>query len=247
MLPRCCNHADELGELQSKAEDLDIALIDKKIDSMMPELGFSPEDNDRLVRMLRAPTLCAAPAGPAAVLGLAGVVACGCYCWRLLCGLRLPALTNSRLGQARAARPAGFPLWGGVRRRRHSRPSAWRMQVASFSGGWQMRMGLGKLLLKDPELLLLDEPTNHLDLDAIEWLEGERERAAGGGQGSSGQLGGRALDSSWGPGAGGGGNLASGSWQRAGRRQLWSQPGACTADSQAASSPTHATSVSQAT
>ncbi|EFN51164.1 hypothetical protein CHLNCDRAFT_28318, partial [Chlorella variabilis] len=44
--------------------------------------------------------------------------------------------------------------------------------VASYSGGWQMRMCLGKILLKDPDLLLLDEPTNHLDLDAIEWLEG---------------------------------------------------------------------------
>ena len=44
--------------------------------------------------------------------------------------------------------------------------------VASYSGGWQMRMCLGKILLQQPDLLLLDEPTNHLDLDAIEWLEG---------------------------------------------------------------------------
>ena len=43
------------------------------------------------------------------------------------------------------------------------------------SGGWQMRMCLGKILLQDPDLLLLDEPTNHLDLDAIEWLEGLRQ------------------------------------------------------------------------
>ncbi len=43
--------------------------------------------------------------------------------------------------------------------------------VSSFSGGWQMRMGLGKVMLKAPDLLLLDEPTNHLDLETIEWLE----------------------------------------------------------------------------
>ncbi|NEQ50483.1 MAG: ABC-F family ATP-binding cassette domain-containing protein [Leptolyngbya sp. SIO3F4] len=43
--------------------------------------------------------------------------------------------------------------------------------VSSFSGGWQMRMGLGKVMLRAPDLLLLDEPTNHLDLETIEWLE----------------------------------------------------------------------------
>ncbi|KAL8151870.1 hypothetical protein V2J09_021678 [Rumex salicifolius] len=82
---------DEFDNLQRKAQAVDLDLVEAKVSKLMPELGFSPEDSDRL--------------------------------------------------------------------------------VASFSGGWQMRMCLGKILLQDPDLLLLDEPTNHLDLDTIEWLE----------------------------------------------------------------------------
>jgi ATP-binding cassette subfamily F protein 3 len=51
------------------------------------------------------------------------------------------------------------------------KPEEFTKKVVEFSGGWQMRIELAKLLLQKPTLMLLDEPTNHLDIESIMWLE----------------------------------------------------------------------------
>ena len=52
------------------------------------------------------------------------------------------------------------------------KPADLAQSTLHFSGGWQMRIALAKLLIRNPEVLLLDEPTNHLDLESVKWLEG---------------------------------------------------------------------------
>jgi ATP-binding cassette subfamily F protein 3 len=47
----------------------------------------------------------------------------------------------------------------------------WTKPLNTFSSGWQMRVELAKILLKNPDVILLDEPTNHLDIESIQWLE----------------------------------------------------------------------------
>ena len=68
-------------------------------------------------------------------------------------------------GHAAAARAAALLHGLGFVSEQHSKP------VATFSGGWRMRLNLAQALMCRSDLLLLDEPTNHLDLDAVLWLE----------------------------------------------------------------------------
>ncbi|HEV8096090.1 MAG TPA: ATP-binding cassette domain-containing protein, partial [Burkholderiales bacterium] len=76
-------------------------------------------------------------------------------------------------GYSARARAASLLSGLGFTSARHDDP------VASFSGGWRMRLNLAQALMTRSDLLLLDEPTNHLDLDAVLWLEEWLQRYAG--------------------------------------------------------------------
>jgi ATP-binding cassette subfamily F protein 3 len=76
-------------------------------------------------------------------------------------------------GYSARARAASLLSGLGFAATRHDDP------VASFSGGWRMRLNLAQALMTRSDLLLLDEPTNHLDLDAVLWLEEWLQRYAG--------------------------------------------------------------------
>jgi ATP-binding cassette subfamily F protein 3 len=76
-------------------------------------------------------------------------------------------------GYSARARAAKLLAGLGFAPGRHDHP------VASFSGGWRMRLNLARALMTRSDLLLLDEPTNHLDLDAVLWLEEWLQRYAG--------------------------------------------------------------------
>lgn len=60
------------------------------------------------------------------------------------------------------------------------KPGDLEQDCGSFSGGWQMRIALAKIILENPDVMLLDEPTNYLDLDARQWLADEMNRFHGG-------------------------------------------------------------------
>ncbi len=95
--------------------------------------------------------------------------------------------TEAQLAAAGRARDA-FEMMGGYRLEAKVRGILFGLGfgeadmarlTTEFSGGWQMRVALAKLLARNPEVLLLDEPTNHLDLESVKWLEGFLRSYAG--------------------------------------------------------------------
>ena len=79
--------------------------------------------------------------------------------------------TPQQLAAAGRARDA-YEVLGGYTIEAKVRSVMFGLGFTEFSGGWQMRIALAKLLIRNPEVLLLDEPTNHLDLESVKWLEG---------------------------------------------------------------------------